>query len=46
MPEGKRLPGRIELGDRVILRWILEKWVGMVWTGFIWLRIGTIECLL
>jgi hypothetical protein len=30
----------IDVGLRVILKWILERYNGVVWTGFIWFRIG------
>jgi hypothetical protein len=29
------------VGERKILKWILEKYDGMVWIGLIWLRIRT-----
>jgi hypothetical protein len=31
----------LDIGERIILEWILERWDGVVWTGLIWLRIGT-----
>jgi hypothetical protein len=31
----------VDVGWRVIFKWILEKYYGVIWTGFIWLRIGT-----
>jgi hypothetical protein len=31
----------LDVGGKMILRWILEKWDGVVWTELIWLRIGT-----
>jgi hypothetical protein len=40
-PEGKIPVGRLNVGGRMILRWILEKQDGVVWTGLMWLRIGT-----
>jgi hypothetical protein len=33
----------LDVGRRIILRWILKRWDGVVWTGLIWLRIGTTE---
>jgi hypothetical protein len=27
-------------GERIILRWILERYTWVVWTGFIWLGKG------
>jgi hypothetical protein len=30
----------LDVGGRILLKWILEKWNGLVWTGLIWLRIG------
>jgi hypothetical protein len=34
-------PEDLDVGERIILKWILEKQDGVVWTGFIWLRTGT-----
>jgi hypothetical protein len=31
----------LDVGGRVILKWIIDKYDGLVWTGSIWLRIGT-----
>jgi hypothetical protein len=31
----------VEVGGRIILKWILKKWDGEAWTGLIWLRVGT-----
>jgi hypothetical protein len=31
----------LDVGARIILKWILERWDEVVWTGVIWLRIGT-----
>jgi hypothetical protein len=36
----------LDLGKRLILRWILVRLDGMVWTRFIWLRRATNEGLL
>jgi hypothetical protein len=36
----------LDVGGRIILRWILEKEDGVVWTGFIWHKIGTSAGLL
>jgi hypothetical protein len=36
----------LDVGGRIILKWILESQDGVVWTGFIWLKIGTSEGLL
>jgi hypothetical protein len=33
--------GDIDIGGRIILKWILEGYDGGVWTGLIWLRIRT-----
>jgi hypothetical protein len=40
-PEGKRPVGRLEIGGKIILKWILEGYDSVVSAGFIWLRIGT-----
>jgi hypothetical protein len=42
-PEGRRLLGKVNLdvNERIILKWILEKKDELVWTGLLWLRIGT-----
>jgi hypothetical protein len=29
------------VGERIILGWILERWDEVMWTGLIWLRIRT-----
>jgi hypothetical protein len=31
----------LDVGGRIIIKWILEKQDGVIWTGFICLRIGT-----
>jgi hypothetical protein len=31
----------LDVGGRIILKWILERHDGVVWTGLIWFRIGT-----
>jgi hypothetical protein len=31
----------VNVGERIILRWILEKYEVVVWNGFIWFRVGT-----
>ena len=31
----------LDVGGRMILKWILKKLVRRVWTGLIWLRTGT-----
>jgi hypothetical protein len=36
-PEGKDQ----DIGEWIILRWILERWDGVMRTGLVWLRIGT-----
>jgi hypothetical protein len=28
-----------DVGEGIMLKWILERWDGVVWTRFIWLRI-------
>jgi hypothetical protein len=45
-PEGTRPQKNLDVGGRIILRWILEKYDGVIWTGFIWLRIKAIGGLL
>jgi hypothetical protein len=40
-PDGKNHWEDLDVGGRIILRWILERKDGVVWTGLIWLRIGT-----
>jgi hypothetical protein len=39
-PEGERPSEDLDVGGRIILRWILEKEDGALWTGSIWLTIG------
>jgi hypothetical protein len=34
--------GDLEVGEKLILEYILGRWGGKLWSGFIWLRIGTI----
>jgi hypothetical protein len=34
-PEGKRSLGRLDVGGRIILKWIFENKDGVLWTGFI-----------
>jgi hypothetical protein len=36
----------LDVGWRIMLRWILDRSDDVVWTGLIWLRIGTSEVLL
>jgi hypothetical protein len=31
----------LDIGGRIILKWILERQDEVVWTGLIWLRIGS-----
>jgi hypothetical protein len=31
----------MDIGGKIILKWIVEKWDGVVWIGFIWLSIRT-----
>jgi hypothetical protein len=38
--EGKRPVGALDVGGRIILKWIVEKYDGVVWIGFVWLSIG------
>ena len=33
--------GKLDVNERVILRWIFMKWGVGVWSGSSWLRIGT-----
>jgi hypothetical protein len=40
-PEEKRPLEDLDVGGRIILRWVLERQDGVVWTGLMWLRIGT-----
>jgi hypothetical protein len=44
--DGKRPPGDLGIGGRIMLRWILRKYYVSVWTGLSWLRIGYICGLL
>jgi hypothetical protein len=37
----KETTSKTDVGERKILKWILEEQDGVAWTGFIWLRIGT-----
>jgi hypothetical protein len=39
-PEGSGHYEDLEVSERIILKWMLEKQDGVVWTGSIWLRIG------
>jgi hypothetical protein len=36
----------LDIDERIILRWILEKEHGEFWAGLVWLRIGIIGGLL
>jgi len=38
--KGRKYPVDLNVGERIIVEWVLEKQGGKVWTGFIWLRIG------
>jgi hypothetical protein len=29
-----------DVGEWIMLGWILERYVGVAWTGLVWLRIG------
>jgi hypothetical protein len=31
----------LNVGGKIILRWILERYDGVVWTGLNWLGVGT-----
>lgn len=31
----------LDVGDKIILKWILHKYNGVVYTGFIWFKIET-----
>ena len=31
----------LDIGGRIILKWIYKKWAGKAWNGFVWLTIGT-----
>jgi hypothetical protein len=35
---GRKIQRKDVGGDRIILKWILQKQDGRVWTGFKWLR--------
>jgi hypothetical protein len=39
-PDGKRPLRRLNVGGRIILKWIFENKDEVVWTQFIWLRTG------
>jgi hypothetical protein len=38
-PEGKT-PVDVDIGGRILLKWVLEKNYGVVWAGLNWLRTG------
>jgi hypothetical protein len=38
--------GDLDIGSRIILKFIIEKWDAVVWIGLIWLWTGTIGGLL
>jgi hypothetical protein len=40
-PEGKSYYEDLDVGVRMILKWILKRYDEVVWTGLIWLRIET-----
>jgi len=40
-PGGENHLEDLNVGGKVILKWIFKKWDGEVWTGLPWLRIGT-----
>jgi hypothetical protein len=44
--EGKRSLGDLDVGQKIILRWILERYYGVVWTGLTRLRIESSRRLL
>jgi hypothetical protein len=31
----------LDVGERIIIKWNLQKYYGVLWTGFIWLKIRT-----
>jgi hypothetical protein len=37
--KGRDHSEQIEVDEKIILKWILEKYGLRVWTGFVWLRI-------
>jgi hypothetical protein len=39
-PEGKNPLEDLDVGGRIILKWILEKQDMVVWTAMVWLRIA------
>jgi hypothetical protein len=42
----KRQLGRLHVGGRITIRWILKKWGGILRTGLIWLTMGISDVLL
>jgi hypothetical protein len=40
-PEGEMSLEDLDVGVRILLKWISERQHGVAWTGLIWHRIGT-----
>jgi len=40
-PEERRPLGNLDIGGRILFKWIFKTWDGEAWTGLVWCRIGT-----
>jgi hypothetical protein len=40
-PDGKDYYEDLNIGRRIILKWLLQKYDAVLWTAFVRLRIGT-----